>query len=435
MSELTAAEGGAGIVIDGRRVGPGEPPFIVAELSGNHNGDLGRALAIIDAAHAAGADAVKLQTYTADTLTLDCDGPHFRIERGPWAGRRLHDLYAWAHTPWDWHEALFERARSLGISIFSTPFDPTSVDFLERFDPPAYKIASFEAIDLPLIECVAATGRPLILSTGLATAIEVDEAVAAATRGAALAKRRHGEEAQADEAIQSSGSPRRLSLSASWPHSLRPSIGPAAFTQWTTGTSPVVTGCVQEEGLQNGLDDEACRSGGLVLLHCVSGYPSAPEEARLGRMAELRARTGLAVGLSDHSLGTAVAVAATTLGAVMIEKHLTLKRADGGPDAAFSMEPDELAALCRDCSTAWRAAHGATAAGGRAASEEASAIFRRSLFVVADVAAGEPFTLANVRSIRPGAGLAPKHLPAVVGRRAARALARGTPLAWEMIAG
>lgn len=369
MSELKTVGGKAGIVIDGRRVGPGEPPFIVAELSGNHNGDLGRALAIIDAAHAAGADAVKLQTYTADTLTLDCDGPHFRIERGPWAGRRLHDLYAWAHTPWDWHEALFERARSLGIGIFSTPFDPTSVDFLERFDPPAYKIASFEAVDLPLIERVAATGRPLILSTGLATAIEVDEAVAAATRGAALANLRH-----------------------------------------------------------------ARRSGGLVLLHCVSGYPSAPEEARLGKMAELRARTGLAVGLSDHSLGTAVAVAATTLGAVMIEKHLTLKRADGGPDAAFSMEPDELAALCRDCRTAWRASHGAKVATGRAASEEASAIFRRSLFVVEDVAAGEPLTAANVRSIRPGAGLAPKHLPEIVGRRAARALARGTPLAWEMIA-
>lgn len=393
MSELKAAEVKAGIVIDGRRVGPGESPFIVAELSGNHNGDLGRALAIIDAAHAAGADAVKLQTYTADTLTLDFDGPHFRIERGPWAGRRLHDLYAWAHTPWDWHEALFARARSLGISIFSTPFDPTSIDFLERFDPPAYKIASFEAIDLPLIERVAATGRPLILSTGLATATEVDEAIAAANRGAAFAKRRHCEEAQADEAIQSSGSPRR-----------------------------------------HAAHDDEMPQGRLVLLHCVSGYPSAPEEARLGRMAELRARTGLAVGLSDHSLGTAVAVAATTLGAVMIEKHLTLKRADGGPDAAFSMEPDELAALCRDCRTAWSAACGPTAT-DRAKSEEASVLFRRSLFVVEDVAAGEPFTAANVRSIRPGAGLAPKHLPEIVGRRAARALARGTPLAWEMIAG
>ncbi len=215
MSKATNApsDGAAGIVIDGRRVGPGEPPFIVAELSGNHNGDLGRALAIIDAAHAAGADAVKLQTYTADTLTLDCDGPHFRIERGPWAGQRLHDLYAWAHTPWDWHEPLFERARSLGMSIFSTPFDATSIDFLERFAPPAYKIASFEAVDLPLIERVAATGRPLILSTGLTTADEVDEAIAAAFRGA----------------------------------------GPLG------------------------------RSGGPVLLHCVSGYPSAPEEARLAR--------------------------------------------------------------------------------------------------------------------------------------------------------
>lgn len=375
MNVLNAIRAGAaaGIRIDGRRVGPGEPPFIVAELSGNHNGDLGRALALVDAAHAAGADAVKLQTYTAATLTIDCDGPAFRIGNGPWAGQRLYDLYASAHTPWDWHEALFDRARSLGLSIFSTPFDPSSVDFLERFAPPAYKIASFEAVDLPLIERVAATGRPLILSTGLATFDEVDEAIAAAARGAGL-----------------------------------------------------VRAC----GPRSGSPDPR---GGLVLLHCVSGYPSAPEEARLGRMAELAARTGLAVGLSDHSLGTAVAVAATALGAMMIEKHLTLSRAEGGPDAAFSMEPDEFAALCRDCRTAWRAANGSSRP-GRAASEEASAVFRRSLFVVEDVAAGETFTSANVRSIRPGDGLAPKHLPDVLGRRATRALSRGTPLAWEMIA-
>ena len=207
--------GAAGIDIDGRRAGPGEPPFIVAEVSGNHNGDLGRALALVDAAHAAGADAVKLQTYTAETLTIDCDGPAFRIETGPWAGQRLYDLYDAAHTPWDWHEALFDRARSLGLSIFSTPFDLSSIDFLERFAPPAYKIASFEAVDLPLIERVAATGRPLILSTGLATYDEVDEAIAAAARGAGLVRggSRHCEEASASEAIQSSGqtsgSPRR----------------------------------------------------------------------------------------------------------------------------------------------------------------------------------------------------------------------------------
>jgi N-acetylneuraminate synthase len=397
----------AGVCIGGRWVGPGEPPFVVAELSGNHNGDLGRALALIDAAHAAGADAVKLQTYTADTLTIDCDGPHFRIESGPWAGQRLYDLYASAHTPWAWHEALFDRARSLGLSIFSTPFDPSSVAFLERFDPPAYKIASFEAVDLPLIECVAQTGRPLVLSTGLASFDEVDEAIAAAAYGAGRAckESRHCEEALADEAIQSasrtSGSPRRI----------------AARDDELTfpGKDPVV----------------GARRGGMILLHCVSGYPSAPKEARLGRMAQLAARTGLAVGLSDHSLGTAVAVAATALGAVMIEKHLTLSRADGGPDAAFSMEPDEFAALCRDCRTAWSAAHGAPEP-CRAESEKTSLIFRRSLFAVADIPAGARFTAENVRSIRPGHGLAPKHLPQILARRAACPIARGTPLAWEL---
>lgn len=358
----------AGICIDGRRVGPGEPPFIVAELSGNHNGDLDRALALVDAAHAAGADAVKLQTYTADTLTLDHDGPQFRIDGGPWAGRRLHDLYDWAHTPWDWHPALFERARSLGLSIFSAPFDPTALAFLERLDPPAYKIASFELIDLPLIQQVAATGRPVILSTGLASPDEIDEAVAAARRGRAA----------------------------------------------------------------KGLDSA---SDGLMLLHCVSGYPSAPAEARLAAMAALQRRTGLVVGLSDHSLGTAVAVAACAVGAVMIEKHLTFRRADGGPDAAFSLEPDEFATLSRDCRVAWEAtAAGPAGAEPLQASERASTVFRRSLFVVADIDTGAPLTEANVRSIRPAGGLAPKFLPDVLGRKAARPLRRGTPLAWEMLA-
>lgn len=361
------AQGPVGIELDGRRIAPGEPPFIVAELSGNHNGDLGRALALIDAAHAAGADAVKLQTYTADTLTLDHDGPHFRIDSGPWAGRCLHDLYAWAHTPWDWHEALFARARTLGLSIFSAPFDPTAVTFLERFEPPAYKIASFELVDLPLIEQVAATGRPLVLSTGLASSSEIDEAIAAVRRG-----RGGGECGSASDDV-------------------------------------------------------------TMLLHCVSGYPSAPREAGLAAMAALRQRTGLAVGLSDHTLGTAVAVAAVALGAVMIEKHLTLRRGDGGPDAAFSLEPDELAILCRDCRVAWEAT-ACNPAESVQASERANTVFRRSLFVVADIAAGAALTPANVRSIRPAGGLAPKFLPAVLGRRAARPLSRGTPLAWEMLA-
>lgn len=361
-----------GIRIDGRRIAHDQPPFIVAELSGNHNGDIGRALALIDAAHAAGADAVKLQTYTADTLTLDHDGPPFRIDHGPWAGRRLHDLYAWAHTPWDWHEALFARARSLGLSVFSAPFDPTAIAFLEQFDPPAYKIASFELVDLPLIEQVAATGRPLILSTGLASADDIDEAIAAARRGRAGTDRIDPDPAPADR---------------------------------------------------------------LMLLHCVSGYPSAPAEARLTEIAALRRGTGLAVGLSDHSLGTAVAVAACALGAVMIEKHLTLRRADGGPDAAFSLEPDEFAALSRDCRVAWDASAPEPCTSRPVEpSERASLPFRRSLFVVADIAAGEPITPANVRSIRPAGGLPPKVLPRVLGRRAARPLARGTPLTWEMLA-
>jgi pseudaminic acid synthase len=363
MNEMLAAVGG--ISIDGRRIAPGQPPYMVAELSGNHNGDLNRALALVDAAHAAGADAVKLQTYTADTLTIDHDGPHFRIDRGPWAGRRLYELYDWAHTPWAWHEDLFARARALGLGVFSSPFDAGAVAFLERFDPPAYKIASFELVDLPLIEQVAATGRPLIFSTGLAGAAEIAEAVAAARGGGA-----------------------------------RSAMGGHA---------------------------------GLILLHCVSGYPSAPEEARLGEMARLQRDTGLAVGLSDHSLGTGVAVAAAALGAVMIEKHLTLRRADGGPDAGFSLEPDEFAALCRDCRTAWQACR-ALAVGVAAESERASAIFRRSLFVVADMSEGEAFSPATVRSIRPAGGLAPKFLPSILGRRAARPLARGTPLAWDMIA-
>ncbi len=352
--------------IAGRPLGPDHPPLVIAELSGNHNGDLARALALIDAAKAAGADAVKLQTYTADTITLDCDRPYFRIKDGPWAGRRLHDLYREASTPWDWHEALFARCRQLDLPAFSTPFDPGAVAFLERFDPPAHKIASFELVDLPLIACAAATGRPLVLSTGMATSEEIDEAVATARAA-------------------------------------------------------------------------GCRS--LVLLHCVSAYPARPRDARLSALATLAARTGVPAGLSDHSLGTAVAVAAVALGAVMIEKHLTLARADGGPDAGFSMEPHEFAALVRDCHDAWTATHAQSASmathapdESRPAAEDACRSLRRSLFVVRDVAAGEAFTPDNVRSIRPADGLAPKHLDTILGRRATRPIERGTPLSWDLVA-
>jgi N-acetylneuraminate synthase len=347
---------GPTVTIAGRPVGPGHPPYVIAELSGNHNGDIGRALALIDAAKDAGADAVKLQTYTADTMTLDHDGPAFRISGGPWAGRHLYELYREAHTPWEWHEALFARARQIGITCFSTPFDATSVAFLERFDPPAYKIASFEAVDLALIRTVAATGRPLVISTGMADAGEIEEAIAAARAG----------------------------------------------------------GCRQ-----------------LVLLHCVSGYPSDPADANLRTIPDLAARSGCVAGLSDHSLGIVVAIAAVALGAAVIEKHITLARADGGPDAAFSLEPDELKALVEGCRTAWRAL--GRVCYERKESERGNEVFRRSLFVVRDIAEGEPITADNVRAIRPGIGLSPKHLDRVIGRRAARPLRRGTPLSWELM--
>lgn len=344
------------IHIAGRPVGPEHRPFVIAEMSGNHNGDIARALALLDAARAAGADAVKLQTYTADTITIDSDRPEFLIEAGPWKGRRLHELYGEAHTPWEWHEQLFAHAERIGIAIFSTPFDETAVDLLERLGAPAYKIASFEMIDLPLVARVARAGKPMIVSTGMASLDEIGEAV--------------------------------------------------------------------ETARANG-----CRE--LVLLHCVSSYPSPIEETNLRRIPELARRFGVHAGLSDHSMGLTVPIAATTLGAVAIEKHFTLARADGGVDSAFSLEKEELADMVRAVSDA----HAALGDGAfrRAAAEEGSVKFRRSLFVVEDVPAGGEITRANVRSIRPGYGLAPKHLPEILGRQALRPLARGEPLAWDML--
>jgi N-acetylneuraminate synthase len=340
----------------GRAIGPNEPPYVVAEMSGNHNGDIGRAFAIMEAAKEAGADAVKMQTYTADTITIDHDGPGFTIEGGLWDGRTLYDLYQEAHTPWDWHQALFEKARALGIVLFSAPFDPTAIDFLESLNAPAYKIASFEAIDLPLIEKAAATGKPLILSTGMADLAEIEEAVAAARKGGATE---------------------------------------------------------------------------ILVLHCVSAYPAPAAECNLATIPDLAQKLGVLVGLSDHTLGTAVPIAAVANGAVMIEKHLTLRRADGGPDAAFSLEPEELKTLVDGVRTAWEAFGRPDYE--RKESEKGNVIFRRSLYIVRDVDEGEVLSEHNVRSIRPGFGLAPKHLPEIVGRPATRPLKRGDALEWTMI--
>lgn len=344
------------IAIDGRIIGDGSPPYIIAELSGNHNGDMGRALALMDAAKAAGSDAVKLQTYTADTITIDHDGPGFQIEGGLWHGRTLYELYQQAHTPWAWHEALFERGRALGLTVFSSGFDSTAIDFLADLGAPAYKIASFEIVDLALIEKAASKGKPLIISTGLATREEISTAISAARRG----------------------------------------------------------GC-----------DE------FALLHCTSGYPTPPEDSNLATLPDLAASFECVTGLSDHTLGIAVPVGAVALGAAIIEKHVTLKRADGGPDATFSLEPEELAELVLACRTAFKAIGKVTE--DRATSEIPNLVFRRSLYVVENIATGDVFTTENVRSIRPAHGLAPKHLPDILGCRAARDLTRGTPLVWDAV--
>ena len=346
---------GAPFAIAGRPIGPQHPPFVIAELSGNHNGDLSRALALVDAAAEAGADAVKLQTYTADTITIDHDGPGFKLEGGLWHGRTLHDLYSEAFTPYEWHQALFAHARARGLICFSSPFDETAVELLEGLDAPAFKIASFEVIDLPLIERASRSGRPLIISTGMTSPAEIGAAVGAA---------------------------------------------------------------------------QAAGAGGVCLLHCVSAYPATFAEANLAMIPRLEADYGCVVGLSDHTPGTAAAVASIALGARVIEKHFTLARADGGPDSAFSLEPAELKQLVDDCRHAFDAL--GAAAYSRSETEAHNRQFRRSLYVVRDVAAGAVLTRDDVRSIRPGYGLDPARLPEVLGRKAARALKRGEPFAIEM---
>lgn len=344
------------IEIDGRRIGDGHAPYIIAELSANHNGKLETALRIIEEAAKAGADAVKLQTYRPDTITLDCDSDDFKIKGGLWDGRTLYELYEEAHMPWEWHEPLFARARELGVTIFSSPFDTTAVDLLEELGAPAYKIASFEAVDLPLIEYVARTGKPMIISTGMADAEEIQEAIDAA-RGA---------------------------------------------------------GCEQ-----------------LAILHCVSGYPAPPQDYNLRTIPDMIKRFGLVTGLSDHTIDNTTAITSVALGASLIEKHFTLDRNGGGPDDSFSLEPAELAALCRDAKTAWQALGNVDY--GRKSSEQGNVQFRRSLYFVKDLKAGEVITEDVIRSVRPGYGEKPKYLPFFIGRKAKEAIGKGMPASFDKI--
>ncbi len=351
MTQTTAAD----IAISGRAIGPHHPPYVIAELSANHNGSLENALQLIDIAASAGAAAVKLQTYRPDTITLDSDAEEFQITEGIWAGHTLYDLYEDAHTPWDWHKPLFNRAAERGITIFSSPFDKTAVDFLEDLDAPAYKIASFEAVDLPLIEYVARTGKPMIISTGMANKEEIGEAIAAARGG----------------------------------------------------------GCSE-----------------LVILHCVSGYPAPATDFNLATLRDIADNFSVLTGLSDHNLDNSIAVAAVALGAVVVEKHITLDRSVAGPDDSFSLEPSEFADLCEKTKLAWQAL--GTVDYGRKSSERANAKFRRSLYFVADIAKGQRIEAHMVRSVRPGYGIAPKHINDVIGKTATQNIARNSAVKRDM---
>ncbi|MGZ8175363.1 pseudaminic acid synthase [Methylobacter sp.] len=346
------------VKIAGRSIGRCHAPFIIAEMSGNHNQSLERALEIVDAAAKTGAHALKIQTYTPDTMTLDLDEREFHISdaKSLWAGASLYQLYGEAYTPWEWHKPIFDRARERGIIAFSTPFDDTAVDFLESLDAPCYKIASFENTDLPLIRRVAATGKPLIISTGMATVAELDETVRAA-RGA---------------------------------------------------------GCKD-----------------LVLLKCTSTYPATPENTNILTIPHMRELFGCEVGLSDHTMGIGVSVAGVALGATVVEKHFTLNRAEGGVDSTFSMEPDEMAQLVLETERAWQAlgqvSYGPTEA------ERKSLQFRRSLYIVQDLKAGDVLTRENVRAIRPGLGLPTKYLEQLLGKSVKHTVKKGTALGWELI--
>jgi N-acetylneuraminate synthase len=343
------------IKINGRSIGREYPPYIIAELSANHNGDINRALEIIEAAKKAGADAIKLQTYTHDTITIDSNADEFQIHGGLWDGKSLYQLYKQAHMPWDWHKPLFKRAKEIGITIFSSPFDFTAVELLESLDAPAYKIASFELVDLPLIKRVAQTGKPMIMSTGMANDVEIEEAI-------------------------------------------------------------------------NVARDNGCKE--LVILHCVSGYPAPANEYNLATIADMTQRFDVLAGLSDHTIDNATAIAAVVLGACVVEKHVTLDRNGGGADDSFSIEPLELAQLCKDTKTAWYALGHVNYQ--RTQAEIGNIKFRRSLYIVKDVIKGEKLTAENVRSIRPGFGLAPKFYEQVLGCRANQNIPSGTALSSDL---
>jgi len=345
------------MMINGRNIGPNHPVYVIAELSANHNQSYDRAIELVEAARRAGADAVKIQTYTPETMTIDCENECFRIGEGTiWEGQTLFELYAQASTPWEWQPKLKVHAEGLGMDFFSTPFDTTAVEFLEQMDVPAYKIASFEAVDVQLIRTVAQTRRPMIISTGMASLQEIEQAVSIAR--------------------------------------------------------------------QAGVSD-------LALLRCTSAYPSRPEESDLRTIPDLAKRFGVVVGLSDHTLGTAVPIAAVALGACIIEKHLTLSRNELGPDSSFSLEPNEFAQMVEAIRIAEKAL--GSVRYGHCKGETPSLVFRRSLFVVEDVACGEQFTRDNVRCIRPGFGLPPAEIDRILGQTASQAIERGTPMSWDLI--
>lgn len=344
------------ITIDGRKIGPDFPPYIIAELSANHNGDINRAFQIMEEAKKAGADAIKLQTYTHETITIDCDSEEFQIHGGLWDGQTLYKLYKGAHMPWEWHKPLFEKAKELGITIFSSPFDFTAVDLLQDLDAPAYKIASFEVIDLPLIKRVAQTGKPMIISTGMANEEEIADAIKTAK-------------------------------------------------------------------------DNGCKE--LVVLHCVSGYPAPAEQYNLRTISDIAERFDVLSGLSDHTIDNATAVTSIAFGACLIEKHVTMDRNGGGADDSFSLEPEELKALCQDTKTAWQALGKVNYE--RTEAEKGNVKFRRSLYAVKDIEKGEKISSENVRSIRPGFGLAPKYYDEVLERTASVDILRGTAISWELL--